>query len=193
MRNRIQQERMRGFFIDAATMILKDEGPAGISARNVAARAGYSYATLYNYFKDINELVFACLNLFCDECSYFVKNDCQGSNEGVEQIKCVTRAYAKYFLQNPGIFELFFVHKASDKSYQGVALANDLLKKLTRQSMQLLIENEQLKPEKAENINNQLLFSTTGMLLLFLNRNYPRSFSEFVSQLDEMLDSLFMI
>ena len=65
MKNKeLQEKRMKGYFIQATKDILKGEGLKGISVRNIADQAGYSYATLYNYFKDINDLVFVCVNDF---------------------------------------------------------------------------------------------------------------------------------
>ncbi|MBN2263533.1 MAG: TetR/AcrR family transcriptional regulator, partial [Prolixibacteraceae bacterium] len=65
MKNKqIQEERMKGYFVQAAKDILKSEGIKAISVRNIADRAGYSYTTLYNYFKDVNDLVFECVNDF---------------------------------------------------------------------------------------------------------------------------------
>ena len=57
----IQEERMKGYFIQATKEILKGEGLRAASVRNIADQAGYSYATLYNYFKDIKELIFVCI------------------------------------------------------------------------------------------------------------------------------------
>ena len=54
----IQEQRMRQYFIDAAKEIIKGEGLKCISTRNVSDRAGYSYATMYNYFKNINDLIY---------------------------------------------------------------------------------------------------------------------------------------
>ena len=51
-RKKIQEERIRGYFIQATKEILKGEGLSALSVRNIADRAGYSYATLYNYFKE---------------------------------------------------------------------------------------------------------------------------------------------
>ena len=49
MKNKeIQEKRMRDYFIQATREILKGEGIESISVRNIADRAGYSYATLYN-------------------------------------------------------------------------------------------------------------------------------------------------
>ena len=49
----IQEERVRSYFVQAANEILRGEGITNLSVRNVSEKAGYSYATLYNYFKNI--------------------------------------------------------------------------------------------------------------------------------------------
>ncbi len=65
MKNKeVQELRMKNYFIQATKEILKGEGLQAVSVRNVADKAGYSYATLYNYFKDITELIFVCVNDF---------------------------------------------------------------------------------------------------------------------------------
>src|SRR5512133_1434274 len=69
MKNKeIQEQRMRGYFIQAAKEILKGEGLRSLNVRHIADKAGYSYATLYNYFEDVNELTFLCVNDFYEEC-----------------------------------------------------------------------------------------------------------------------------
>jgi DNA-binding transcriptional regulator YbjK len=63
-RKQIQEQRMKSYFIQAAKDMLKGEGLKSLSVRSVADRAGYSFATLYNYFKDLNELIFVCVKIF---------------------------------------------------------------------------------------------------------------------------------
>ena len=83
----IQEERMRGYFIEAAKEILKGEGLRCISVRNIADRAGYSYATLYNYFNDSKELIYECVKDFQDECESSVKSDTENLSPGKKTIK----------------------------------------------------------------------------------------------------------
>lgn len=46
-----------GYFIEAAADIITREGVPGVTIRKVAARAGYSSASLYKYFDSIDQLV----------------------------------------------------------------------------------------------------------------------------------------
>ena len=50
---------MRMLFVDAAEQILRDEGYIGISARQVAARAGQKTQLLYYYFRTMDDLILA--------------------------------------------------------------------------------------------------------------------------------------
>ena len=96
MRNRqIQEERIKTYFLDAAKNLLRAEGLKGVSVRNVAYRAGYSYATLYNYFKDINDLLFRCVEDFCQEVGDFVAARTEGGAPGREGLRRTARAYVE--------------------------------------------------------------------------------------------------
>jgi AcrR family transcriptional regulator len=105
----IQEERMKGYFIQAAKEIIKAEGIRAISVRNIADRAGYSYATLYNYFKDVKDLIFICITDFQEECRIFIYDEVKNFSNGKENIKAKVKAFVKYFVLYPGIFELFFI------------------------------------------------------------------------------------
>ncbi|NJK84900.1 MAG: TetR/AcrR family transcriptional regulator [Bacteroidales bacterium] len=105
---------MKEYFIQATKDILKGEGIQSISVRNIANQAGYSYATLYNYFKDVNDLVFLCVSDFQEECRVFVENRTKGIKKGKERLKKDIQGYIEFFCEYPGIFELFYLTRMSD-------------------------------------------------------------------------------
>lgn len=84
---KIQEERMKRYFIQATKKILKGEGLKAVNVRTIAKEAGYSYATLYNYFKDIKDLVFECVKDFQSECKEIVDLEAKGTQRGVSRIK----------------------------------------------------------------------------------------------------------
>lgn len=55
----VEGSTQRGVLMDAAEAILCDEGYIGISARNVAARAGLTKQLLYYYFRTMDDLILA--------------------------------------------------------------------------------------------------------------------------------------
>lgn len=57
----IEGSQMRGRFIDAAEAVLRDEGLLGLTARQVAGRAGLKTQLLYYYFRTMDDLILALL------------------------------------------------------------------------------------------------------------------------------------
>lgn len=54
----IQKKRMMLYFINAAEEIIDETGFSSVTLRNVAKRAGFNSATLYNYFENLDHLLF---------------------------------------------------------------------------------------------------------------------------------------
>lgn len=195
MRNKeIKEQRVKGYFIQAAKEILKGEGLVCVSTRNVADRAGYSYATLYNYFKDIKDLVFECAKEFIDEARDFVKNETQGFTAGIERIQVILKAYLNYFIQYPGIFELFFLERVSNigNNQQTVELIYTFLDKLCADDWNYCIEHGILRADQVDILSGQIRFTAAGLLLFYINRRHLQAYGEFMSlaqaQIKEILD-----
>ena len=49
---------MMSYFIIAAQQIIQEEGIKAVTIRKVAALAGYNSATIYNYFENLENLLF---------------------------------------------------------------------------------------------------------------------------------------
>ena len=192
----IQEQRMRGYFIQATKEILRGEGLVCVSVRNVADKAGYSYATLYNYFKDIKELIFLCVKDFQEECIEFINSETNSLEPGIEKIKGIIKAYNKYFIQYHGIFELFFIERISGigSKHPTIDLIYKSLDDLCIKEWEYCMNNGLLKKDEFSIIKDQIKFTVTGMLLFFINRRRPDSYEEFMSildiQIDRILDAL---
>jgi AcrR family transcriptional regulator len=174
---------MRPYFIEATREIIKGEGLRGVSVRSVADRAGYSYATLYNYFKDINALIFECVSDFQKECEDFVISETQNSIHGRQKIKDIYIAYIKYFIQYPGIFELFFLEKrnALGQSYETHKLIYTFLNRLSSEEWNISVANGQISSNNAELAMMEIKNLITGLLLFYLNRMQPLDYSELLT------------
>ena len=193
MKNKeIQEKRMKEYFIQATKDILKGEGIAGISVRNIADQAGYSYTTLYNYFKDVNDLVFLCVNDFQEECKLFVANQTKKSPKGLDKLKASIKSYINYFVEYPGIFDLFYLAKVGDfgNKQATINLISNSLDGICEAEWNYCIQHNLLQNEKIEVTKSQLKYAVVGLLLLYLNRRTPDSYSEFVSLANIQIDSL---
>lgn len=180
-RKQIQEQRIKGYFVQAAKDILKSEGLKGISVRNVAQKAGYSYATLYNYFNDIRYLVFECVKDFQEECTQFIEERSMNGSPGLERLQLISKAYIDYFVEYPGIFELFYIEKMSayGNSTETAELIYNFLDKLCAKDWSIYAAQLKLEDEFVNQLKSQLRFTIIGLLLFYLNRNYPSSYEEF--------------
>lgn len=186
----IQEQRVKGYFIAATKDILKSEGLKSVSVRNIADRAGYSFATLYNYFKDVKDLVFLCVKDFREECREHAEGRTAGVTPGNKRLKATILAYMEYFIQYPGIFELFFVEKLSDIDDKGAttALVTSLLEELCAADWACCIDKRMLTGREANLKKAALLYGVTGLLTLYLNRRYPASYDAFLKQAGNLID-----
>ena len=54
----IQKSRMVKYFVDATVDIIEKDGYKSVTIRKVADTAGYNSATIYNYFDNLEHLLF---------------------------------------------------------------------------------------------------------------------------------------
>ena len=188
----IQEQRTKGYFIDAAKALLKGEGLSAVSVRSVSDKAGYSYATLYNYFKDLNELIFECVRDFQAECETAVISQVGKSEQGKSKIKATVMAYVQYFTEYQGVFELFFLERmgkiGNKQSISG--LIYTFLDKLCDPHWDYCIAQNIYSRESAEKKKLQLRFCVMGMLLFYQNRFQPENYNDFVKLLDNQVEEI---
>ncbi|MDP4225515.1 MAG: TetR/AcrR family transcriptional regulator [Bacteroidota bacterium] len=193
MKNKeIQEKRMKEYFIQATKDILKGEGLKCISVRNIADQAGYSYATLYNYFKDVNDLIFLCVNDFQEECKLFVTKQTKKTPKGIDKVKATVLAYIGYFVEYPGIFDLFYLARVGDfgNKQTTINVISTSLDDVCDTEWDYCISHHLMPEEKVGNIKNQLKYTVIGLLLLYLNRRTPDSYSDFLNQANTQIDYL---
>ena len=188
----IQEQRMRGYFIQATKEILSGEGLRNVSVRNIAERAGYSYATLYNYFKDLKDLIFECVKDFQVKCEEHVQRETNNSARGKEKVKAIVKAYVKYFVQYPGIFDLFFLEIINDvgSKQATIDLICNFLDRLCAEEWDYCVSKKILNAEIVVIKRNQITYTTAGLLLLYINRRYPSAYKDFASAVEVQLDAI---
>jgi AcrR family transcriptional regulator len=187
--NEIQEERVRGYFVSAAKDLIRSEGLVVVSARNVAERAGYSYATLYNYFKDIRDLIFSCVEDFLDECRAFVVEYASKVPNGEEHLLLVTCGYCNFFIQYPGIFDLLFHQKVSTISTPQSQLGKiaDFLTELTADDWRV-IEGQSSGKDVTGTVKRAHFYAIHGLLLLYLNNRQVMNYSQIMQNVKELTE-----
>lgn len=76
----IQRKRVKKYFLDASIAIIKEEGLENLTTKKIGDRAGYSYATIYNYFENFNELICISMIQMANECADFITENLKGDN-----------------------------------------------------------------------------------------------------------------
>jgi AcrR family transcriptional regulator len=185
--NAIQEERMKGYFLSAAKELIRGEGLVVISARNVAERAGYSYATLYNYFKDIRDLIFSCVEDFMAECREFVTKDVSGTVSGEKALIAISNSYAKFFIQYPGIFDLFFQEKANKISTakSNLNAIDAFFDSLVEQQWKVIIDQKKGANKTFSQAQKFHKLALHGMLMFYLNNRTTCEYKELMNQVSE--------
>ena len=186
----IQKQRMADYFKEAAKEILRGEGIKAASARNIAERAGYSYATLYNYFDDLPALIFECVKDFQAEIEELITAAVKACSTADTKLRTGLGAWVNYFVQYPGIFELFFLEplggpgcrkEAADTIYNSIVPA-------IRPALESAVSEGRLTQQEAETKEEALRYQATGLLLYYTNRRTPADYNGLLQALNRLID-----
>ncbi len=102
-------EELREHIIKAATELITTEGLAGLSAREIARRIGYSPGTIYNVFVNLDDLVLTIEERMLDDLDAALK-DLPSSQDPRTHLTQLAEAYLRFTHQNPRLWNLLFEH-----------------------------------------------------------------------------------
>jgi len=192
VKNVIQEERMKNYFIDSARQIIKGEGIKALSVRTVAERAGYSYATLYNYFENLRELILVCVEGFLKEAEEFIENNAVQSKNGIKGIESKSIAFSNFFIQYPDIFTLIFLEEVSDISNDKmIEKINTFFNHIFKEEWEKCFIDKSVNHSKIDELillhKNMLI----GILIWYINRRTPKEYSDFIKLLKKNINAIF--
>lgn len=188
----IKERRIFEYFIDAAKSIIEEEGVEGVTARKVGKLAGYSYATIYNYFEDLKELLAYCamdyLKLISEEImSLDVKDlDC------LETIQKYNEVYFKFFSNKPQLFQLIFLEDIGDYPIKLMEEAKEpkagyiMLKHLETCAANGLINKKNI-----ETIHRLNTSSIHGKLLFYIKNRDNTPVEEIIKDMNDEVELIF--
>lgn len=110
----IQRKRMMSYFINAADRIIKEEGINQITIRKVADYAGYNSATLYNYFENLDHLVFFAAMRSIKDYALALPDYTKNAKDALERFLLVWECFCNYSYRNPDIYYAIFFAKLHD-------------------------------------------------------------------------------
>jgi len=180
----LQRKRMLAYFVEATNKIIEEEGIEKVTIRNVADVAGYNSATLYNYFEDLDHLIFFTSVKYLKEYSLELSEIIGSSDDALEVFLKIWECFCKFSFRKPQIFYNIFFSKHKNKLRDTISeyyslFPEDLgknhgevLSMLRCKSifdrnkiiMKRLVDDAIIKAEDLDIINKTIVYSYQGIL-----------------------------
>ena len=183
----VKSERVRSYFVEAAKQIIISEGVESISVRKVADLAGYSYATIYNYFSDLNALLTEAKQSMIRDMVVYMGGIQGGGINGIDEIKRLNRMYTGYYLAHPHVFRFFYSYRLTDEPktapqyFEYAASWHD--------TYQGFVADGTIREEDVGTIAKTIIYALHGLLALFFSDNGLTQ-EALLNDLDQLTDYL---
>lgn len=199
----IQKRRIMGYFIEATNKIIENESLEAVTIRKVADMAGYNSATLYNYFENLNHLIFFASMKYLKDYALDLYSYTKYSKNSLEYYINVWKCFSYHSYLKPEVYNLIFFGKYASstvndsiKEYYSI-FPEELGDESKKYLPMLLADNihardyETLKAsadegffeeEDLKEINEMNVLIYQGMLSRMLNKNKSGSINEAVEK-----------
>ncbi|MBK5242925.1 TetR/AcrR family transcriptional regulator [Clostridium sp.] len=104
----IQKRRMMGYFLEATKTIIETEGISAVTIRNVASMAGFNSSTVYNYFENLNHLIFFASLKYLKDYAQALPKYTMNSKNSFENYINIWKCFSYYSYLRPEIYNLIF-------------------------------------------------------------------------------------
>jgi len=105
----IKTLRTMDYFITAADEIIKEIGIENTTVRKIAKKAGYNSSTIYNYFNDLDHLIFFTKITHLEEYTERLYKEISDDIHPLEQFIKIWRIFSEEAFKNPNdYYDLFF-------------------------------------------------------------------------------------
>src|SRR5919112_1174148 len=95
-----QKEDLRRTILDAAAGLFVEHGYEALSMRQIAERIGYSATTIYRYYEDKDDLLFAIVQDGFLRFGQQLAKAAQSSDDPRERLPALGHAYIEFGLKN---------------------------------------------------------------------------------------------
>lgn len=107
-----EKEALRESILRAAGEVFLERGYDGLSMRQVAERIGYTATTIYLYFKNKDDLLFALLNEGYAELGQRLAAAAAEERDPLQRLTAIGRAYIAFGLERPLLYQVMFMRRA---------------------------------------------------------------------------------
>ncbi|QJD79445.1 TetR/AcrR family transcriptional regulator [Spirosoma rhododendri] len=165
-----EREEMRVLILDAAQKLFVANGFEKVSIRNIADAIEYSPATIYLYYKDKNELLYALHSRgFAKMADEFIA--LQVITEPFEKLVQMGRVYIDFAIANPELFDLMFIMRDPlDKLESGEWVEGHRAFDIVMQTVQECIDAGGFQPRDARTTAMMIWSGVHGYTALYLRK-----------------------
>lgn len=190
-----KSERVKKYFAETARNMILQDGVECVSVRKVAAEAGYSFATIYNHFKSLDELLWYTRDLMILDIFEYIQTENQEKVKNTEDVKKLFRSFMGYFVKNPHIYRFFYFHhlKKEDKPQQPLE-SGPQFEEQYAETFEFLLKSGKYTVGEVNLIIKTLIYALYG-LLTFHFSDYEEltveaAYQEFDSVIEHLLKNV---
>lgn len=187
----MQTKRVMGEFINASNKLIRENGIENISLRKVSKIAGYNSATMYNYFENLDHLIFFGAMKYLNNYTRSLNNYLKKEECSMDRFLKVWEYFCFYAYSEPQIYNAIFFPNLNNnighymKKYydffpeellsSNTTIRNMLLKdNINDRAMTILsdcVNENYIKCEDALILNDMTLVIFEGIFKRVLNKN----------------------
>lgn len=187
----IKSELVKKHFAQTAKQMILEAGLDTVSVRNVAKEAGYAYATIYNHFANLEELLWYTRNIMMNDIADYIAIHNQAEIDDREKICDLFQSYARYFIQNPAAYQFLYFHKMKKSDKKVMMLSEtDEFKNQFEKTFEFLATQQGKASEDIMQSVRIILFTIHGLLTLYLSGNEEMSVAELEEEINNTIRRL---
>ncbi len=107
-----QKKGLRRTILKAAGELFLEHGYEGFSMRRVAERIGYSATTIYRYYEDKDDLLFAVVHEGFVEFAERLAAAAEHTASPLKRLEALGQAYVRFGLESPIYYQMMFMQRA---------------------------------------------------------------------------------
>ncbi|HYF83663.1 MAG TPA: TetR/AcrR family transcriptional regulator [Clostridia bacterium] len=185
----LKRERVKMYFLEAAKEIIINEGHEKVSVRKVADMAGYSYATIYNYFENLNELLWEVKGVMVEDLFKALQKKMHRVTYDIAEVKEGFKIYIEYYFENPNVFKFFYFYPLRKPSKKTVDTeAGPDFNAMWKETFKGLILEGRLLEKDIEAVAKTFIYAIHGLIMLCLFNNGDLTEENAYKELDKIVD-----
>ncbi len=176
----VRKQKVRDSFIAAAGEILENEGVEGLTIRKVADIAQYNSATIYNYFEDMNELIWLAVIQLINKYSSNYLEKFEEEKDPLEGYLKVWETFCIFCIDHPHISRFLLYEDLADNDLQ-LLIKDSPVYRIERTALQNCIDNNLITADNATYISDIFIFLLTGGVSRYINNRTKYNRQEIIA------------